>query len=295
MNNYFDNLDLDKFDGNLLENILKELPSNIFLKDRECRYIFATHYWRHLKIDKDVNNWNIKGKTDLEIRKDAENAKKAYEIDKQIIETGMGVTYTIKIEQDNITEYLEVIKKPVFDSNSNVIGIVGLINDVTQKVIQENQLQTLANIDHLTGLFNRCYLDSWLKNLKDESLYPITLIMADCNNLKKINDENGHLFGDEYIKKSASIMKAVLPEKSLIFRMGGDEFLCILPNCNNKMVKSYIKQMDNFASSIIIGGKKISISFGSSTMENNTFDFTSSLEKADNEMYKEKKIKHKSK
>ena len=60
------------------------LPSNIFFKDTECRYLFATHYWNH--IEHDVSEeWSIRGNTDLEIRKDKENAALAYEQDKKIL------------------------------------------------------------------------------------------------------------------------------------------------------------------------------------------------------------------
>ena len=71
-------------DWEFMEMILKELPSNIFFKDTECRYLFATHYWNH--IEHDVSEeWSIRGKTDLEIRKDKENAALAYEQNKKIL------------------------------------------------------------------------------------------------------------------------------------------------------------------------------------------------------------------
>ena len=59
-----------------MEQMLKQLPSNIFLKDAEGRYVFATQYWHHL-TNADDPDWSIRGKTDMEIRKDKQNAKKA--------------------------------------------------------------------------------------------------------------------------------------------------------------------------------------------------------------------------
>ena len=76
-------------DIDFVERILRELPSNIMFKDTECRYVFCTHYWRHIKIGDDPN-WTIRGKTDLEVRKDTENARMAYEQDKRILATGKG-------------------------------------------------------------------------------------------------------------------------------------------------------------------------------------------------------------
>ena len=69
----FDNVNID---WEFIETILKELPSNIYFKDTQCRYLFCTHYWNHIVHD-DTEAWSIRGKTDMEIRKDKENARKA--------------------------------------------------------------------------------------------------------------------------------------------------------------------------------------------------------------------------
>lgn len=114
-----------------IESMLEKLPCNIFLKDAEGKYIFSTQYWRHLD-KKDDPNWTIRGKTDMEVRKDKDNARKAYESDMQIISTGKGTRYVIEENVDDIKEYLELCKEPVFDDEGNVNGIIALINDVTE-------------------------------------------------------------------------------------------------------------------------------------------------------------------
>ena len=83
-----------------IESMLRELPSNIFLKDAEGRYVFSTHYWHHLDQGDDPN-WTIRGKTDLEIRKDRENVAKAMEADREVIETGEEVSYVIEVGDDD--------------------------------------------------------------------------------------------------------------------------------------------------------------------------------------------------
>ena len=114
-----------------IEDMLKMLPCNIFLKDAEAKYIFSTKYWRHLNKGEDPN-WTIRGKTDMEVRRDKDNAKKAYEADMRIISTGKGMRYVIEENEDDIKEYLEICKEPVFDDDGKVKGIVALINDVTE-------------------------------------------------------------------------------------------------------------------------------------------------------------------
>lgn len=114
-----------------IEDMLEKLPCNIFLKDTEGKYIFSTHYWRHIKVGSDPN-WTIRGKTDLEVRHDPENARKAYESDLQIVKTGKGIRYVIEENEDGIQEFLELVKQPVYDADGRVKGIIGLVNDVTE-------------------------------------------------------------------------------------------------------------------------------------------------------------------
>ena len=63
----------DSLTFNEIVRMLQQLPSNIFWKDTEGRYVFMTHYWRHIK--QDDPHWTLRGKTDMEIRKDKHNAK----------------------------------------------------------------------------------------------------------------------------------------------------------------------------------------------------------------------------
>ncbi len=115
-----------------IEGMLQKLPCNIFLKDAEGRYVFSTQYWRHLEKRSDPN-WTIRGKTDMEVRKDKENAKRAYESDRKILATGQGAHYVIEENEDGIQEFLEIVKEPVFDAEGEINGIIALITDVTER------------------------------------------------------------------------------------------------------------------------------------------------------------------
>lgn len=87
-----------------VERMLKALPACIFLKDTECRYVFSTQYWNHLDTHGDPD-WTIRGKTDMDVRKDKENAKKAMEADRRILETGEGTEYVIEEIEDDVKEH----------------------------------------------------------------------------------------------------------------------------------------------------------------------------------------------
>ena len=84
-------------------------------------------------------------------------------------------------------------------------------------------------------LYNRAYLNKYLMNNKS---YPtIAVFSFDIDKLKYTNDTFGHAVGDNLIRSSAAIIKYSLRDDDLAIRMGGDEFIAILPNCNMDMAK----------------------------------------------------------
>lgn len=270
-----------------LEYILKRLPSNIFLKDAEGKYVFCTHYWHHLH-GADEPGWTIRGKTDVEIRKDKENAKMAMEKDKEIIRTGKGAHYVIEVNADGIQEFLEIIKEPVHDDKGNIYGIVALINNVTEQEKLKRQLHRLAITDELTGLYNRTYLNEILGTIATDDKLPLGFISADCNYLKQVNDYYGHLIGDEYIRLVGVLFKMVLPEDAMFFRMGGDEFLAIIPRTTEPQLLNYILHLKSKAQMLQIRGRRFSVAFGYSCMTSKNDDIIKYLERADHEMYTDK-------
>ena len=270
-----------------MEMILKELPSNLFFKDTECRYLFATHYWRHIDHD-DSGEWSIRGKTDLDIRKDKKNALLAYEQDKKILETGIGCRYIIEECQDGETEYLEVIKNPVRDKEGHIIGIVGLINNVTDRISLQKQLEAYAQTDTMTGLYNRRYLRHWTEQEVKPHLFPVSIISADCDGLKATNDMYGHFVGDEIIRRAAQLFKTELPDDAVLFRMGGDEFLLILPGTSMEQAQEWVNVLRKEAKSVAIRNIPMSISYGICTLEDDSEDFMDAVGMADKRMYSEK-------
>ena len=271
-----------------IEKMLKALPSNIYLKDAEGKYIFATHYWHHLDM-KDDPDWTIRGKTDLEIRKDKENARLALASDKKLLATGQGTRYVIEINVDGQHEFLELIKEPVRDEDGTITGIIALINDVTEQQLLKRELEVRAKTDELTGLYNRHYFQETIPNMLSPQNYPISFISADCNDLKRINDTYGHLVGDEYIRMSSILLRLASPETASIFRMGGDEFLIILPITEEDEARRMIEELNRMETLFQVREEKISIAFGCSVMKSETDDLDACLTEADQDMYKNKR------
>ena len=222
----------DSLTFNEIVRMLQQLPSNIFWKDTEGRYVFMTHYWRHIKQDNP--HWTLRGKTDMDIRKDKHNAKIAMEADKKILTTGQGTDYVIEENYDGIQEFLQLIKRPTYDEKGNINGIIALINDVTKQHLLELELEKRSKTDPLTGLLNkgateeliRMMLLNYYKDNKENS--KCALIMIDIDKFKVINDTLGHAKGDRVLAAIGNIIKESFKGKDVAGRIGGDEFMVFL-------------------------------------------------------------------
>ena len=215
-----------------LEKMLKVLPACIFMKDTECRYVFSTQYWKHLNTGGDPN-WTIRGKTDLDIRKDKANAMKAMEADRRILETGQGTEYIIEENQDGVRDYLQLIKRPVFDENGKVSGIIALINNVTDYQLLKLELEKRAKTDALTGLLNKSAAQDLIRMML--SNYHTTedrcaLLMIDIDLFKQVNDTYGHAEGDRVLAEVGRIINNNCRALDVAGRIGGDEFAIFMRN-----------------------------------------------------------------
>jgi diguanylate cyclase (GGDEF)-like protein/PAS domain S-box-containing protein len=131
----------------------------------------------------------------------------------------------------------------VSDASSNVVGLSVTWVDITarrqaeQKLAGANQvLQRHAQHDHLTGLFNRRYMDECLLNeisRSYEEKFPLSLCLVDIDFFKLYNDSQGHQAGDECLQIVArSLVSSLIHSDDNVSRYGGEEFLVILPDTN---------------------------------------------------------------
>ena len=213
-----------------VEKMLKALPSNIFLKDTQGRYVFATQYWHHLNMTDDPD-WTIRGKTDMEIRKDKGNARKAMEADREILRTGKGTDYIIKEKADGADEFLELIKRPVYDKNGNISGIIALINNVTEQQLLKMELEKRSRIDPLTELLNKRTTEEHIRMMLEASMKDHeqgAMLMIDVDDFKTINDCYGHAAGDRVLAEIGRIIRSHFRVMDVTGRIGGDEFMVFL-------------------------------------------------------------------
>lgn len=110
--------------------------------------------------------------------------------------------------------------------------IVTIRSDRLERQQRELSASNLARVDQLTGLKNRRAFDEAVASLvrrAHEAHRPLSVVLADINGFKAINDRFGHLAGDQYLQEVSAAMDDSLRGYDLLYRWGGDEFVVILP------------------------------------------------------------------
>ena len=259
----------DSFTYTEMQKMLKQLPSNIYLKDNKGRYVFCTQYWHHLH-QAGEKHWTIRGKTDVDIRKDKQNALKAMETDQVMLRTGEGTDYIIEENDDGIQEFLELIKRPVIDEDGKITGIIALINDVTEKQLLKMELEKRSKTDQLTGLLNKAAVEDLIDMLltnyyHDEDDKKCALLMIDADHFKHVNDSFGHIAGDRVLATIGRIINNTFKGSDVAGRVGGDEFMVFLRDIDFvKSVEFLAKKLQNEVINAFSGDldKCVSLSIG---------------------------------
>ena len=171
-------------------------------------------------------------------------------------------------------------------------GLLVLIrrDNIKEKISYEELLYSKAYTDQLTGLYNRRHYEENLSLLDVKENYPLTIIMSDINGLKLINDAFGHTAGDELLIASASILEDFCVEKCILARIGGDEFVLVLPNTNETEAEKIITEIHNKAKFIKINSIPLSVSFGYKTKHKSSENIQEIYRSAEDAMYREKLI-----
>ena len=151
------------------------------------------------------------------------------------------------------------------------------------------ELEQFALNDTMTGLYNRNAYNHYVKSEPD--IADTMIVTFDLNNLKKCNDEHGHNAGDEYIIHTAQIIESIFEKYGKCYRIGGDEFCCIVPDANKCQVERLIQRMHEEL--VFLNNKKIipiraEIACGYAVMEAGDDGIEQIRERADIMMYRDK-------
>lgn len=218
--------------------------------------------------------------------------------------TGAEATHTRSAVVGGKNMIVENKSIPIKNEEGVVTHVLQIVVDATAKKKEEDELKRRANRDALTGVYNNHYLTLYLENEQKKNQQekrrrgPYTVIYADIDNLKTANDMYGHEAGDILIKKTAQIFMDSTRHEDIVARVGGDEFVIILPHSGPEegevLVNRFKRQAEEWSRTKDLAEEmselKLSVSYGLNSSIYGT-DLVDTIKIADGSMYSSKRSK----
>jgi diguanylate cyclase (GGDEF)-like protein len=143
------------------------------------------------------------------------------------------------------------------------------LRNINDSKIDQERLEYLSMHDQLTGIHNRTYFNAVLQGKEGRLEPPVSVIVLDFDELKKVNDSYGHAAGDEALKACTELIKSVLRKNDIFARVGGDEFTILLPGAAEESAELVIKRIYSKIEAFNLLGRlpPISISAGAAVCD----------------------------
>ncbi len=293
-----------ELDSLVLETIRRFSSDTVYFKDKESRFLWNSYEHCAQVGVKDPEE--LYGKTDFDFFPE-EFARLARDVEVEIMKTGKPILNIEEtLERDNEeTQYYLASKYPLFNKEHEIIGTWGISKNITerrriQKELERSykKMQTLARVDDLSGLYNRRYFYELLEKTiniyeerNDDTTF--TLIAIDVDDMKFINDQYGQPHGDNIIRHVASAMTINARNTDTCFRVGGDEFMVLLQDCDKIHALGIAKKIAEsvYSEAVPVGdgkSEKVTVSIGIAAYERGT-DISELISMADRKLYKSKR------
>lgn len=137
--------------------------------------------------------------------------------------------------------HYQIIRSKFMNSKGGVAGSLVEFKNITPIMTLIHTLQDFAYYDQLTGLLNRRSFAQKLIDYDAPQYLPVGLVVGDVNNLKRVNDNYGHATGDILLYLITDILKGESPKQADWFRVGGDEFIAIIPNTTGRDMQALLE------------------------------------------------------
>ena len=213
----------------LLRSIIESLPAHIYAKDRESRFIACNATVAQCM---GTTPPEAIGKTDFDFYP-REMAAGFFADEQALIRSGQALIEREEQVLDQTTgvmRYFATSKVPFRDDAGNIIGIIGIGRDITERKQADERIRYLATHDSLTEVPNRATFSEALTAAISEARFHdrrFALLFVDLDDFKLINDSLGHEAGDSLLKQTAARLRASVRAEDLVARLGGDEFVLL--------------------------------------------------------------------
>ncbi len=196
--------------------------------------------------------------------------------------------HTMLVSKDGSRIPIEDSAAPIRSEEGAITGVVIVFRDFTDKKEKLDEIEYLSYHDHLTGLYNRRYMEDSLNRLDTRRNLPFTIMSIDVNGLKLTNDAFGHKMGDSLLIHCAKMLEDICREDDIIGRMGGDEFMILLPKTAYEEAERIKERIEGAMKEIKLDSVIVSLAVGSATKDTQDMDIRAVMTMADNNMYKNK-------
>jgi len=182
---------------------------------------------------------------------------------------------------------------PVKNEKGQVTEAIIACQDITDRKKSELEIRFLTFHDCLTGLYNRTFYEEEKSRLDVPRNLPISVISGDLNGLKLVNDAFGHQKGDELLMKAAQVLKKSSRGDDMIARVGGDEFVLVLPHTSYEESQKICQRIRKASKEMTYDPIEVSISLGTATKETQNEGIDKVISQAEEMMYRTKLLESK--
>ncbi len=180
---------------------------------------------------------------------------------------------------------------PIVIGSVAVIVAVGILSTALMRSDFEHRDE--AVIDQLTGMLNRHALTRRAFELEQQSQLtgePVGIVLGDLDHFKGVNDALGHAVGDAVLADVAYTIRKQLRAFDLAYRLGGEEFLILLPGADSERAAALAERLRRAIAAERYAGREVTMTFGvSATADDEPFDYESHFERADAALYEAKR------
>ena len=281
-------------DLNHMRQLLDDVETYVYTKDRNGCYTYAnkmlqTLFEQPLEAIIGCDDSPFFGQPQL---------TRILENDRKVLSSGkpLSTDETCYVTSLGEIRIYRAVKKPIFNSQKQVIGLFGMATDITDIFIAKEQLKRQASIDELSGLYNRRYFFNMAEIEFSKAVRhatPCSLMILDIDFFKKINDQYGHPTGDVAIELLGKLLLKQSRKEDILARIGGEEFAMLLPNTG---IASTSKVAEKIRLSIaettivcdLVTEFNLTVSIGATSIQISDNIFSELYQRADRALYEAK-------